>query len=401
MFGGSLSEAHAEKICKVMDLAVRNGAPGDRPQRFRRRAHPGRGRVASAATPTSSSATPSPPASSRRSPRSSARAPAGRSTRPAITDFMLMVRGTSYMFVTGPNVVKTVTHEDVTFEELGGADTHAGKSGRGALRPRSRAGVPAADPRAGRLPAAEQHATIRAGRGRPTIRRTAGTRRCSTHRPRQSQPAVRHARGDPARRRRREFYEVHGDYRARNIVVGFARLGGRRVGIVANQPAVLAGVLDINASRQGGAVRPLLRRLQHPARDLRGRPRLPARGRAGARRHHHARRQAALRLLRGDGAQAHRDHPQGVRRGLRRHELQAHPRRHELRLADRRDRRDGAQGGGGDPLQATRSPRRRTRRRQLAETDRGVHAKSSPTPTWRRPEDTSTTSSTRATPGRG
>ncbi len=111
------------------------------------------------------------------------------------------------------------------------------------------------------------------------------------------------------------FFEVQREY-AENIVVGFARLGGRPVGIVANQPAVLAGCLDINASHQGRALRALLRLLQHPARHVRRRARLPARHGAGVRRHHHARRQAALRVLRSDRAEGDRHHPQGLRRRL-------------------------------------------------------------------------------------
>jgi propionyl-CoA carboxylase beta chain len=92
------------------------------------------------------------------------------------------------------------------------------------------------------------------------------------------------------------FFEIHAAF-AGNMIVGFARLGGRSVGVVANQPAVLAGVLDINASVKAARVHPILRRIQHPARHLRRRARLSARDVAGARRHHPARGQAALRLL--------------------------------------------------------------------------------------------------------
>ena len=103
-----------------------------------------------------------------------------RGVLPAITDFVFMVRGVSYMFVTGPNVVKTVTHEDVTFEELGGADTHGAHVRRGALRPRLGAGVPRGDPRAAADSSRRNNLDDPPPRVRPTIRSTAATRRCST-----------------------------------------------------------------------------------------------------------------------------------------------------------------------------------------------------------------------------
>ena len=166
---------------------------------------------------------------------------------PAITDFIFMVRGTSYMFVTGPNVVKTVTHEDVTME--------AARRRRHARRRRpasrtsphdSELGVPRGDPRAVPLHPAEQPRRPAARRAAP-IRATGATRRCST-----SCPTTRTSRTTCTTCIRRvvddgEFFEVQRDY-AQNIVCGFAHLGGFSVGIVANQPAVLAGVLDINAS---------------------------------------------------------------------------------------------------------------------------------------------------------
>ena len=126
-----------------------------------------------------------------------------------------------------------------------------------------------------------------------------------------------------------------------NIVCGFARLDGHPVGIVGNQPQVLAGVLDIECVREGGPLRAHVRRVQHPARHVRRRARLPARRRPGVRRHHPPRRQAALRLLRGHRAPHPGHHPQGLRRRLRRHELQVDRRRPRLRLAVGRAGRDG------------------------------------------------------------
>ena len=138
VFGGSLSETNAQKICKIMDLAMRGGAPVDRPQRFRRRAHSGRraslagyadiflrNTLASGVIPQIC-AIMGPCAG-------------GAVYSPAITDFIFMTRETSYMFVTGPDVIKTVTHEEVTKEELGGAHDAQRHERRGALhRPRRR-----------------------------------------------------------------------------------------------------------------------------------------------------------------------------------------------------------------------------------------------------------------------
>ena len=177
---------------------------------------------------------------------------------------------------------------------------------------------------------------------------------------------------------------------ARNIIVGFARLDGRPVGIVAQQPVVLAGVLDINSSDKARALRALLRLLQYSDRHLRGRAGLPAGREAGARRHHPPRRQAALRLLRGDRAEGDGHHAQGLRRRLRRDEQQARARRHQLRLADRRDRGDGRGRRGQHHLQGRDRPRRRPRgdaRQSWSPTTR----RSSPTPTSPPRAATSTT----------
>jgi propionyl-CoA carboxylase beta chain len=138
---------------------------------------------------------------------------------PAITDFIYMVRGTSYMFVTGPNVVKTVTHEDVTMEQLGGADTHAGTSGVAHFVHDSELASLAAVRELFRYVPSNNLA----------------------NKPYDIHDVIRRVVDDG------EFHEVQGAY-APNIVCGFAHLGGFSVGIVANQPAVLAGVLDIAAS---------------------------------------------------------------------------------------------------------------------------------------------------------
>ncbi len=244
VFGGSLSETHAEKICKVMDLAVRNGAPmiglndsgGARIQEgvvslggyadiFLRNT------LASGVVPQISAVL--------------GPCAGGAVYSPAITDFTYMVRGTSYMFVTGPNVVKTVTHEDVTMEQLGGADAHASTSGVAHF---------AFDSEPACLQAIRDLFRFVPSNNLETPPRGPGTDPCdrrdealldivpdSASKPYDMHDVLRRVVDDA------EFYEVQPDY-ATNIICGFAHLGGTSVGIVANQPAVLAGVLDINAS---------------------------------------------------------------------------------------------------------------------------------------------------------
>jgi propionyl-CoA carboxylase beta chain len=244
VFGGSLSEAHAEKICKVMDLALRNGAPvvglndsgGARIQEgvaslggyadiFLRNT------LASGVVPQISVVL--------------GPCAGGAVYSPAITDFILMVRGTSYMFVTGPNVVKTVTHEDVTFEQLGGADVHAGTSGVAhVVAPSEPDCLAAVRVLLGFLPSNNLESPPEAPTRDPADRRDAALLSIvpdEPNKPYDMHDVITHVVDDGA------FFEIHQAY-AGNILCGFAHLGGRAVGIVANQPAVLAGVLDIGAS---------------------------------------------------------------------------------------------------------------------------------------------------------
>lgn len=246
VFGGSLSETHAEKICKVMDLAMENGAPviglndsgGARIQEgvsslggyadiFYRNV------MASGVIPQIS-AIMGPCAG-------------GAVYSPAMTDFTIMVEHTSYMFVTGPNVVKTVTNEEVTAEELGGASAHSTKSG-------------------------VTHLTAD-----NDLDCLAKVRRLLSYMPQncESQPAKLPSElGDEIRMQLRDivpdtanqpydmrdvvegivdkdsFMEIHANY-AENLIVGFARIGGRSIGIVGNQPINLAGVLDVDSSKKG------------------------------------------------------------------------------------------------------------------------------------------------------
>jgi propionyl-CoA carboxylase beta chain len=246
VFGGSLSEVFAEKICKVMDLAVKYGCPvigindsgGARIQEgvvslagyaeiFWRNVQ------ASGVIPQISLVM--------------GPCAGGAVYSPAITDFVFMVEGSSYMFITGPDVVKTVTGEEVTFEELGGAATHAAKSG------------------VAQFTAADEEACLEDARylisflpqnnlERPPL--TAATDPSdredaeldtlipdNPNKPYDMHDVIRRVLDDG------EFLEVHERW-AGNIVCGFARLGGNAVGVVGNQPSVLAGVLDIDASNK-------------------------------------------------------------------------------------------------------------------------------------------------------
>src|SRR5881392_3436290 len=244
VFGGSLSEAHAEKICKVMDLAVRNGAPiiglndsgGARIQEgvvslggyadiFLRNV------MASGVVPQVS-AIMGPCAG-------------GAVYSPAITDFVAMVRDTSYMFVTGPNVVKTVTHEDVTLDELGGADVHARKSGVAHFEADDEVSCAALLRRlVGFLPSNNlDPAPVFATEDAPDREDAAldGIVPTASNKPYDMKEVIRRVVDDE------DVLEVHEGW-AQNIICAFARLDGRSVGVVAQQPMILAGVLDIDAS---------------------------------------------------------------------------------------------------------------------------------------------------------
>jgi propionyl-CoA carboxylase beta chain len=247
VFGGSLSETNAAKICKVMDLAVRMGAPivglndsgGARIQEgvmslggyadiFLRNT------LASGVVPQIS-AIMGPCAG-------------GAVYSPAITDFNIMVKGTSYMFVTGPDVIKTVTHEDVTKEELGGAMTHNQKSGVAHFAVEDdRECLALIRELLGFLPSNNLDDAPRVATADPVDREDAALDTLVPANPYQPYDMLDliHAIVDDG-----YFLEVHRHY-AQNIVVGFARMGGRTVGIVANQPAHLAGTLDIDASVKG------------------------------------------------------------------------------------------------------------------------------------------------------
>jgi propionyl-CoA carboxylase beta chain len=246
VFGGSLGEAHAEKICKVMDMALKNGAPiiglNDSGGARIQEGVVSLGGYADIFLRNTLASGVIPQISAIMGPCAG-----GAVYSPALTDFIFMVNNSSYMFVTGPDVVRAVTHEEVSFEQLGGAAVHAEVSGVCHVISESEV---------------------------ETLKQI---RRLMTFLPQNNMedPPYLDTGDDPLRSDARlddlvpddpskpydmkdvirlivdngDFYEIHERY-AMNIVVGFARLGGHAVGIVANQPAVLAGVLDINSSEK-------------------------------------------------------------------------------------------------------------------------------------------------------
>jgi propionyl-CoA carboxylase beta chain len=246
VFGGSLGEAHAEKICKVMDMALKNGAPiiglNDSGGARIQEGVVSLGGYADIFLRNTLASGVIPQISAIMGPCAG-----GAVYSPALTDFIFMVNNSSYMFVTGPDVVRAVTHEEVSFEQLGGAAVHAEVSG-------------------------VCHVICES-----EVETLKQIRRLMTFLPQNNMedPPYMDTGDDPLRSDARlddlvpddpskpydmkdvirlivdngDFYEIHERY-AMNIVVGFARLGGHAVGIVANQPAVLAGVLDINSSEK-------------------------------------------------------------------------------------------------------------------------------------------------------
>ena len=248
VFGGSLSETHAEKICKVMDRAMKVGAPvvglndsggariqegvaslGGYAEVFQRNV------LASGVVPQVSVIM--------------GPCAGGAVYSPAMTDFIFMVEDTSFMYVTGPDVVRTVTHETVTHEELGGARTHARRSGvadlaldndiEALLQVRRFLGF---------LPSSNREAPPARPTEDPIDRREPSLDSLvpdNPNKPYDIKELIRKTADEGV------FFELQPDWAA-NIVIGFARYGGRPVGVVANQPMVLAGCLDIDSARKGG-----------------------------------------------------------------------------------------------------------------------------------------------------
>ncbi|HYG15988.1 MAG TPA: acyl-CoA carboxylase subunit beta [Bacteroidia bacterium] len=246
VFGGSLSETFAEKICKVMDLAMKNGAPfiglNDSGGARIQEGVVSLGGYADIFYRNTLSSGVIPQISAIMGPCAG-----GAVYSPAITDFIYMVEKTSYMFVTGPNVVKTVTHEEVSSEDLGGASVHSAKSGVAHFSNANEVEcingikkllsyIPQnCEEDAPRLPY-----TVHGDELRPQLKNIVPD---NANQPYDMREVIEGTMDEGS------FYEVHKDF-AENIVVGFARLAGRSIGIVANQPAFLAGVLDIKSSQK-------------------------------------------------------------------------------------------------------------------------------------------------------
>ena len=247
VLGGSLSEAYGKKICKIMDMAMKVGSPliglNDSGGARIQEGVVSLGAYADIFLRNTLASGVVPQISAIMGPCAG-----GAVYSPAITDFILMVKKTSFMFVTGPEVVKTVTHEEVTFEELGGAETHATKSGVSHFVSENEV---------------ECLQTIRKLLSYMPQNNLEDPPRfeCSDDSHRTDEELMTIIPENPNKPYEmrdiitrvfddNEFLEVHADY-AQNIVVGFGRLAGRSVGIVANQPAALAGVLDIDSSIKG------------------------------------------------------------------------------------------------------------------------------------------------------
>lgn len=245
VFGGSLSETHAEKICKVMDHAMKVGAPiiglndsgGARIQEGVRSL----GGYADIFYRNVQASGVIPQISAIMGPCAG-----GAVYSPAMTDFTLMVQDTSYMFVTGPNVVKTVTNEEVTSEELGGASTHSTKSGVTHLTAANDlAALEDIKKLLSYLPQNNKEIPkkLEYELGDEIRESLENIVPDSSSKPYDMHEVVKGIIDENS------FFEIHKDY-ADNIIVGFARLGGRSIGIVANQPMCLAGVLDVDSSKK-------------------------------------------------------------------------------------------------------------------------------------------------------
>ncbi len=291
VFGGSLSETHAQKICRIMDLAMENGAPviglndsgGARIQEgvvslggyadiFYRNV------MASGVIPQFSLIM--------------GPCAGGAVYSPALTDFVSMVEGTSYMFVTGPNVVKTVTNEDVSSEDLGGASVHSTRSGVAHFAAANEAeAIQHLRRLLSYIPQnCEEKAPEAPYAGGSEIRKQlAELVPANPNQPYDMREVIQGVVDDNS------FLEVHAGF-AGNILVGFARLAGKSIGVVANQPAVLAGVLDVHASQKGARFVRFCDAFNIPLLVFEDVPRFFAWYRSGVECHYHKRCEAAVCL---------------------------------------------------------------------------------------------------------
>ncbi|MFC1514054.1 acyl-CoA carboxylase subunit beta [candidate division KSB1 bacterium] len=247
VFGGSLAKAHSEKICKIMEMAMKNGAPviglNDSGGARIQEGVVSLGGYADIFLLNTLASGVVPQISAVMGPCAG-----GAVYSPAITDFVLMVKNTSYMFVTGPKVVKTVTHEDVSSEELGGAMTHASRSGVAHFACENE--VDCIEKTKKLLSFIPQNNLEDPPRTVPADSPDRADQELDSiipenpNKPYDMKQVISHIVDDG------DFFEVHEEW-AQSILVGFARLNGMPVGIIANQPEVLAGVLSIDSSQKG------------------------------------------------------------------------------------------------------------------------------------------------------
>ena len=244
VFGGSLSETHAEKIVKIMNTAMKTGIPviglNDSGGARIQEGVVSLGGYADIFLLNTLASGVIPQISVVLGPCAG-----GAVYSPAITDFVFMAKNTSYMFVTGPNVVKTVTHEDVTFENLGGAETHASKSGVAHFIYENEIETLSNVRKLfNYLPLNYRDKSPEMDFDESDVKLEPKLDKIIPDNPNKpyNMKDIIHLIVD-----NNDFFEVHKDY-AENIICGFARIGGMAIGIIANQPEVLAGVLDINAS---------------------------------------------------------------------------------------------------------------------------------------------------------
>ncbi len=339
VFGGTMSRTNADKIVKIMDLAMKMGAPviglndsgGARIQEgvqslagyadiFYRN-------VMSSGVIPQISAILGPCAG-------------GAVYSPAITDFIVMVKESSYMFVTGPDVVKEVTHEEVTKEELGGSVTHGSKSGVTHLT--------ADDDEHAMLMIRELFSYLPSNNMEdpPFVPTQDDINRedfeldqlipSDPNKPYDMRELITKVIDN------QNFFEIQPTY-APNILIGFARMGGRSVGIDRGQPACVSGrCFGYQLVCKSSPVCPFLRRLQHPVDHFRGCARILARYRSGVWRDYPSRRQIALRFRGSHRPEDYHDHPESLRWRIRCDEQQTHRRRCQLCLSLCRDCRDGS-----------------------------------------------------------
>ena len=368
ILGGSFSEVQSHKVCKVMELAQESGIPvvglldsgGARIQEgVRSLAAYGelfvRNVMASGVIPQ---------ISVQMGPCAG-----GAVYSPALTDFIIMTRQTGFMFITGPDVIKAVTGEDVDFDTLGGAVAHNVRSGVAHF---------AADDEVAAFRLVKELLSYLPQNNSEDPPRVSpyddpGRRDESLDRliPEDSSEPYDMRQVIASVFDRGSFLEVQAHF-ARNALVGLARLDGYPVGVVANQPMYIAGVLDIDSADKISRFVRFCDAFNLPRHHPGGLPRLSARHRPGTRRRDPARRQDHLRVLRGDGAQDQRGGAQGDGRGVYRHEQQTDAHRSGLRLAHRRDRRDGA-GRRRQHSLSGRDQEGRGPGRDAQETAAGVH----------------------------